>query len=82
MIKTTIITLFILTTFQNQAFSKDSKVKSKAQVLKFDGMSINNSKGNPRDAFSSSKEKTDFDYFFKTKVSFKAKVVESLEAIR
>jgi len=54
----------------------------KAQVLDFKGMDIKNSKGSPRDAFSSAKEKADFEYFFKTKVSFKKKVIESLEVVR
>jgi len=63
-------------------FAKNKIKNNKAQVLKFEGMSIKNSKGAPRDAFASSKEKTDFDYFFKTKVSFKKKVIESLEVVR
>lgn len=66
----------------NTAFGKNAKSKDGVQVLNFDGMNINNSKGSPRDAFSSSKEKADFDYFFKTKVSFKKKVINSLEAVR
>jgi len=64
------------------AFAAKNKSNKKAQVLKFDGMSIKNSKGSPRDGFTSSKEKTDFEYFFKTKISFKEKIVESLEVVR
>jgi len=64
------------------AQAKSSKTKANVQVLNFDGMNINNSKGSPRDSFSSTKEKADFDYFFKTKISFKKKVIESLEAVR
>lgn len=75
---TILICLLNLTT----AYAAGSKNNKKAQVLKFDGMSIKNSKGSPRDGFASSKEKTDFEYFFKTKVSFKEKIVESLEVVR
>jgi len=75
-------TVLIMTLNLTAAYAQATKKESKAQVLKFDGMSIKNSKGSPRDGFTSSKEKTDFEYFFKTKVSFKEKIVESLEVVR
>ena len=80
MIRIFISTALII--FTSPVFAKNSSKNQKAQVLNFDGMSIKNSKGAPRDAFASSKEKTDFEYFFKTKVSFKKKVIESLEVVR
>jgi len=75
------LTVFIM--ISGIALSSLAQSKSeKAQVLDFKGMDIKNSKGSPRDAFSSAKEKADFEYFFKTKVSFKKKVIESLEVVR
>jgi hypothetical protein len=79
---TLLICLISTTVSLPSAFAAGSNKEKKAQVLKFDGMSIKNSKGSPRDGFASSKEKTDFEYFFKTKVSFKEKIVESLEVVR
>lgn len=76
------ISLNLLCAAQSFGASKASKSSGKAQVLDFDGMDIKNSKGSPRDSFSSSKEKADFEYFFKTKISFKKKIIESLEAVR
>lgn len=68
--------------FANAAKGKRRRAVKNPQVLKFDGLNVNTRGGSPRDAFVSSKKRTDFGYFFDEKMSFDKKIKESLEAVR
>lgn len=75
-----IITGSVFVLISSSSFA--AKKSSNPQIINFDGIDVNTSKGSPRDAFISTKKKADFGYFFNTKMTFKEKIIDSIERVR
>ncbi len=79
----TITTLLVISlSYAPITFAAKRPVDKNPQIISFDGLDVNSSKGSPRDAYVSTKKSADFEYFFNTKMSFKKKIIDSLERVR